>query len=1096
MAAAAPRSRWRSRRVWILGVVGALVASMLVVLAVSAEGYPVTDVNLADSSVWVTNDAKGVVGRVNRQIDELNSSVKANKPSFDVLQDSDTVLVVDTSKHELRPLDVASVVLTSRIGTPEVAGVSLGGGALGVVDQQSGSLWAGTPESLTGLDPSTAEPLLTTGAGAIVATSTSGTVFAVAPGRDELWSVPVGINGAPQGWATDDQGKLIIPDPARLAGGALSAATAAVGAGAPAVSLTTVGNVPVVLDQVSSQLVFTDHRVAIPDGTTAVLQQPGPDSDSVLVATSSGLWRVPLAGGDPVAVLQGVSGRPSAPVLLDGCAHGAWAAEKSTYAVECDDGAARTIDIPSSGASAKLIFRVNRHVIVLNDNATGNVWLVDADMKLIDNWDDVQPQEDSSNETSNNGDKNSSDQLTSSRNDCVASTAEVKPPQAANDEFGVRAGRTTLLPVLDNDASADCSMVVISEVTPLPDGSGSVTIAQSGQALQVTVPAGATGSLSPITYKVDDGLGRSASAQVSVSVAATDDVRAPVKVRESATLVEVGGTVSYNVLPDFSSPVGDDLYLVSATASTDDSVTFQPNGMITFQDTGSAGAVKKTVDFIIADGNNQTQGQLVIDVKAEGSTKPTPAPVHAVGVTGETVTAYPLRSVLSGSKEPAKVTAVQPLAAGSPVTATLNSSDSSVTLLGSAAGTGYFLYTVVAGAASATGVIRFDVSDPPTTPAPPVVTPDVGYLVPGRTLVMDPLANDRDPMGAVLAVQQLSQPANSPLTATVHDLHLLQISSSRSVPAGGVTLTYTASNAVGGTPGQLRVIPVPAPVTPQAPVATDIAVTVRAGDAITIPISKYATDPSGEVLTVKPFSADSALPAEQGLVFASDSAVRYLAPSTPPPTTVRFKYTVVNTDLRSGTGTVTVSVTPADPSTNSAPRTPEQVTARVFAGRTATIPLPLDGIDPDGDWVTFAGQTEPAPASGRVDRAGNNSVNYTALGLPGLDTFGYLASDPFGKQVNGAVRVAVIAPPAVAEPPVAPDLAVVVRPGRTVAIDALGSASDPGGNTPFTLADPALVVPAGITADIADNAVLVSAPDGEGVFPIKYTVKNSKGLAA
>ena len=33
-------------------------------------------------------------------------------------------------------------------------------------------------------------------------------------------------------------------------------------------------------------------------------------------------------------------------------------------------------------------------------------------------------------------------------------------------------------------------------------------------------------------------------------------------------------------------------------------------------------------------------------------------------------------------------------------------------------------------------------------------------------------------------------------------------------------------------------------------------------------------DPSGEVLTVKPFSADSALPAEQGLVFATDSAVR------------------------------------------------------------------------------------------------------------------------------------------------------------------------------------------------------------------------------
>ena len=95
------------------------------VLAVSAEGYPVTDVDLSNSSVWVTNDAKGVVGRVNRQIDELNSSVRANKPSFDVLQQGDSVLVVDTAKHELRPIDVATVMMTARIGTPESAGVSL-----------------------------------------------------------------------------------------------------------------------------------------------------------------------------------------------------------------------------------------------------------------------------------------------------------------------------------------------------------------------------------------------------------------------------------------------------------------------------------------------------------------------------------------------------------------------------------------------------------------------------------------------------------------------------------------------------------------------------------------------------------------------------------------------------------------------------------------------------------------------------------------------------------------------------------------------------------------------------------------------------------
>ena len=44
-------------------------------------------------------------------------------------------------------------------------------------------------------------------------------------------------------------------------------------------------------------------------------------------------------------------------------------------------------------------------------------------------------------------------------------------------------------------------------------------------------------------------------------------------------------------------------------------------------------------------------------------------------------------------------------------------------------------------------------------------------------------------------------------------------------------------------------------------------------------------------------------------MFATDSSIRYLAPPTPPGTTVRFSYTVVNTDLLSDTRTVTVSVT-------------------------------------------------------------------------------------------------------------------------------------------------------------------------------------------
>ena len=149
--------------------------------------------------------------------------------------------------------------------------------------------------------------------------------------------------------------------------------------------------------------------------------------------------------------------------------------------------------------------------------------------------------------------RTASDELTNSRADCVAGTTEAKAPEAAADEFGVRAGRTTVLRVLDNDSSADCSMVVISvrhrrcRLNSVP-----CRLRNPVRRCRLRSPREPPGALPAVTYTVDDGLGRSASAPVSVTVAAPDDTRAPVKVRESATLVEVGGTVSYNVLPDFT----------------------------------------------------------------------------------------------------------------------------------------------------------------------------------------------------------------------------------------------------------------------------------------------------------------------------------------------------------------------------------------------------------------------------------------------------------------------------------------------------------------------------------------------------------------
>ncbi len=91
----------------------------------------------------------------------------------------------------------------------------------------------------------------------------------------------------------------------------------------------------------------------------------------------------------------------------------------------------------------------------------------------------------------------------------------------------MRAGRATVLRVMDNDPSVDCTSVVIDKVSPLPGKLGSVAIVAGGSAIQVTVSEDATGVLPPIEYEVGNGAGGVATASVSVSIDAGDGEHGP-----------------------------------------------------------------------------------------------------------------------------------------------------------------------------------------------------------------------------------------------------------------------------------------------------------------------------------------------------------------------------------------------------------------------------------------------------------------------------------------------------------------------------------------------------------------------------------------
>src|SRR5690606_20070722 len=115
---------------------------------------------------------------------------------------------------------------------------------------------------------------------------------------------------------------------------------------------------------------------------------------------SGSVEEVPAEISQPVSGASGVS----APVFLDGCAHGAWGGAQR-YLLSCDGEEPSAVDIEQPTQGSVLEFRVNRTVIALNNLDNGNVWLVDENMRLVENWEDVTPPEEQ--ETEEEGDEKS-----------------------------------------------------------------------------------------------------------------------------------------------------------------------------------------------------------------------------------------------------------------------------------------------------------------------------------------------------------------------------------------------------------------------------------------------------------------------------------------------------------------------------------------------------------------------------------------------------------------------------------------------------------------------------------------------------------------
>ncbi|MFZ4893407.1 Ig-like domain-containing protein [Plantibacter sp. Mn2098] len=1033
----------------------AIVIGVPVTAAIVHQGFPVTEVDLSARDVWVTNGESLLAGRLNKQISELDGAVATASNNTDVLQNGDDVFLQDKALSSLERIDPAFTSLVQRVSLPAGADVAFGGHRIAVVAGETGKLWSVDTAGELRFDAVKSKPVATIGKSGQAVVTSEGTILAVSPSKRLLYRV-----------ATD---------------GAVSSSAL------PALDeyqLSAAGEQAIVLDVKKHVLVREDGSVTKLPGTPLKLQQPSAADDAAVVATGAGLMKVPLRGGDVEEVDADITtpattpDEVTAPVYLDGCMHGAWAAA-SRYAAECDGQRPVTPEITPATVGQQLVFRVNRSVVALNNVQSGNAWLVQSNMRLVDNWDEVTPPQQDNGEE---GDEKASEQ---SFEDTLADRTDVnRPPIARDDDFGVRPGRTTVLPLLDNDSDPDGDVLVIQNHGDIPAETGRLETIDGGRALQFTPAEGFTAGTTSFRYAVNDGRpGGVAEANVNITMRPPEVNEAPVSHREAAVSVEAGQTVSYNVLTDWRDPDGDDIFLQSASPASGDVVRFTPDGFVTFTHT-SPEMGPRDVKFVVSDGVNSAEGTLKVDVQPAGALNPIGTPDYVSTFVGEQALVLPLKNDQSPSGAPLSLLGVEPLQGGIAVTPSLEKQ--SVTVSAGEPGSYYLKYTLGAGIASSIGLIRVEVREKPDGIAPPIPVKDTGYLRPNETITIPVLANDVSPSGQVLAVQSVTVPDESKaLSVEVLGSAVVRVSSSTPLTSQ-LQFTYTVSDGTGTAEAAVTIVPVPPLAKHQAPVANDDAAVVRVGDIANVSVLANDYHPDSAAMTVdrELVEAPSA-----GLAFVDGDRVRFQAPTEPG--TYTATYRVTDTFGEADTATITFNVVGEDKKNNQAP-VPQVLTSRVFAGATVTVDVPLDGLDPNGDSVVFD-DIASAPLLGRVISTTSTSFIYQASPeASGTDTFQYRVRDTYGAVAVASIKIGVIGRPAVDGQPNAVDDYIEVQPGKVASVPVLENDSDPNGYALKT-SPKLLAVDDGVTAEVRKNRVIVHAPADEGFFTVRYEVTNGKG---
>ncbi|NMN00522.1 large protein with C-terminal fibronectin type III domain [Bifidobacterium sp. DSM 109958] len=1043
----------------------------LIVGAIVAETVVRRQVRLDNGTVWITSQVDRKAARLNVRAAQIEAGVDAPSHGFDVLQHDDVTLM--TAGTRLGGIDAATLHMTDAPPIPDAATVALGGNVAAMLDDATGEVWtadASDPSALSAMAARRGAARMSLGAGGLIAVDHRGTAYGYRPADGMVLSLPSGAGPT---------------EPAREIG-SLSG-----GERLDAGFLTVVDGVPVIVAEGTA--VWPSGSVRVDAGASPSPQLPPADdgqSGWVALAGEGTLAVVDLAGARIRTHATSGTGAPAVPVSVGGCVYAAWAQEANNFARLCDAGNAE--DVAGNDAADRLplstlngmtatavpTFRVNHRIVVLNDVVTGAAWQPDAGGDAFDlAWDDARAERAEDDDTA----ERATDTRPEFGESCAQESGSI---MAVDDEPDARAGAMRVLDVLRNDEQTDCSVLRIVRVGATSDPAVDVDVVGDGRFLQLDASGAGPGTVS-FTYDVDDGRGRRSSATVALRLHDAATNAAPVwDGTPPAYDVEQSGTLTVNALDGAHDPEGDPLTLTDAAVrnTTQAAVSVRADGRLVVH-AGSMAPGRMIIDVTASDGSANATGELHVSVHPAGTLPARIDPLSASAEPGETI-AVRLGSAVhgSGASEPRLVDVRAPEG----TEAAMDGSALAFDFRTATPGTHYVPYTVAQGGVESAGVARVDVAADAGGERRPVAVNDVALFDLALTATAEPLANDVDPSGGVLAVTSAQSTVDG-VEVAVRD-HRDVVVTARTMPSGPLMVTYTVANGVGTATGGIVVHPPSAPRS-DVLVARDATASVRTGGVVSVDVLDHVLAPHGSVPRLIGGEPDDPA-AFRGLTFVSGSAVRYQASDEAG--TFPVTYTVEDGSGGTASGTISFVVHAADGDAKPAPE-PRDVEARIVAGGTVRVEIPLTGIDADGDDVVLSGLGTTPPKLGRVVRSDATGLLYEAYrDSSGTDVFTYAVEDWTGQRAQGTVRVGVTATDAAATGVHALDDAVTMRPGAAASVDVTANDIAPYGAELTVDGAPEA---RGVSDVMTDGGTIRFTALAEGTAYVAYTVRDGVGMS-